>query len=93
MLNHLFFVIFFFLPITNFAQDVATFLSKIPLQDRQQLEKFFYTIIHNNSGCYTLFGDKPVTLSADFILTFTLGLFRLCCLCVFFRIHNVKFQF
>jgi hypothetical protein len=69
MLNHLLFILFLLLPIMNFAQDVNNFLSKIPPQDKQQLENFFHIIMHSNSGCYTLFGDKPVTLSGDFILT------------------------
>jgi len=41
-------------------------LSSIPTEDRARLEFLFYRIFNNDHGAYTLFCDKPVSLSGHF---------------------------
>ena len=69
MINYLVFALFLIFPLTNFAQDIKDILSKIPSKDKQALERLFYWIMHNDHGNYTLFGEKPISLSGDFIIT------------------------
>lgn len=58
-----------FLPIPMYAQDVKAILNEMPEGDRQALYSLFYQMINNDHFSYTLFGDKPVSLSGDFIQT------------------------
>lgn len=49
--------------------DIASILRKIPQEDLEQINALFSTIFKSDHGTYTLFGDKPVSLSGHFTLT------------------------
>lgn len=69
MTKYLFIALFLSFTFKNFAQDVKDILSKIPSNDREALESLFYRMMNNDHFNYTLFGDKPISLSGDFNLT------------------------
>ncbi len=41
-------------------------IAQIPLEDRRSIDSFFRIFLLKESGAYTLFGDKPVSLDAYF---------------------------
>lgn len=49
--------------------DLSSQLDQLPKEDRATLESLFKFIFKTDHGAYTLFGDKPVSLSGDFTLT------------------------
>jgi hypothetical protein len=49
--------------------NIQACLANIPSQSREELNSLFSTILGRDQGAYTLFGDKPISLSGDFILT------------------------
>lgn len=57
------------LPFDLFAQDVDNILGNLSKHDRQSLEKLFHILLDEDQFCYTLFGDKPVSLSGDYVIT------------------------
>lgn len=63
-------LIFTFL-ISNFlwGNSIKDNLVKIPSDHQQELRLLFYRIFFTDDGVYTLCGDKPVSLSGDFIIT------------------------
>jgi hypothetical protein len=61
------FGILLIIPILNYAQDVKSILSLMPSKDKEALTRLFYWMMHTENLSYTLFGDKPVSLSGDFI--------------------------
>ena len=69
MIRHLLVILFISLTFKNFAQNTKEILSKIPQSDRDVLESLFYQMMNNSHFSYTLFGDKPISLSGDFTLT------------------------
>jgi hypothetical protein len=52
-----------------YAQDVKCLLSQLPEQDRDVLNRLFYQLMNDDFFSYTLFGDKPLSLSGEFVLT------------------------
>ena len=50
-------------------QSVPDFLESISYKEREDLSSLFYEIMNYDHGAYTLFYDKPVTLSGDFTST------------------------
>ena len=69
MIRHLLIILFISLTFKNFAQNTKDILSKIPQSDRDALVSIFYRMMHADNLSYTLFGDKPISLSGDFNLT------------------------
>ncbi len=69
MINYLTCIFLLFFPSINFAQNIQDILDKIPREDRKALEYIFYRLMKSDNFSYTLFGDKPVSLSGDFTLT------------------------
>jgi len=63
---HIIFILFF---LHLQAINVVQYLNSIPSQDRQNIERVFIELIKNDHFAYSLFGDKPVSLSSHFILT------------------------
>jgi hypothetical protein len=61
--------ILLFIPILIYSQNVKSILDTIPLRDREALTQLFYWMMCNENLNYTLFGDKPVSLSGDFIIS------------------------
>ncbi len=57
-----------FLLLVNYvcAQDITTFLSHISVEERVVLRRLFYWMMRTDNLSYTLFGDKPISLSGDF---------------------------
>ncbi|WP_148300673.1 hypothetical protein [Candidatus Protochlamydia sp. R18] len=51
------------------AHSVTEILKSIPEDDREVLSRLFYQLMNNDHFAYTLFGDKPVSVTANFILT------------------------
>jgi hypothetical protein len=49
--------------------DIKEVLQKIPTDEYQLLERLFSSLMHNDHFSYTLFGDKPVSLTSHFTLT------------------------
>lgn len=44
-------------------QNVREFLNAIPKSDREGLENLFKSLFNRENFCYTLFGDKPMSLT------------------------------
>lgn len=59
MLKYLFLFFFVFFPFLDWSHPN---LKKIPLEDRQKLEKFFDYLIHNSIIGYSLCGEKPASI-------------------------------
>ena len=53
----------------TYAKDIKAILNDIKEDDRQDLYEIFYRMMNKDHFVYTLFGDKPVSSSSDFILT------------------------
>jgi hypothetical protein len=49
-----------------FSQDISNILSSIPMEERIALKRLFYRMMRSDNLSYSLFGDKPVSLSGDF---------------------------
>lgn len=64
-----FFLVFCLISGIEYAQDVNNILSQIPEYDKQELSKLFHVLMDEDQFVYTLFGDKPVSLSGDFRVT------------------------
>lgn len=60
-------LIFFFQEIE--AISVPDILKEIPKEDYERLNQLFSCLIKEDHFCYTLFGDKPVSLSSHFNIT------------------------
>lgn len=60
-------LIFFFQGIE--ATSVSAILKEIPKEDRESINHLFSFFIKEDHFAYTLFGDKPISLSAHFIIT------------------------
>jgi hypothetical protein len=69
MINRLVLILFLLFTYATFAQNVKNVLSNIPQKDREALESLFHRMMFRDYLSYTLFGDKPISLSGDFILT------------------------
>ncbi len=69
--NNLLFFVFFLLafPIWIHSQSIKEFLDKIPPEEKEELTQLFYSMMHDDHLAYTLFGDKPVSLSSEFTIT------------------------
>ena len=52
-----------------FGSDVGEKLKTIPEPDREDIRLLFHTILFKDHGVYTLFGDKPISVSGDFLVT------------------------
>lgn len=65
------FCIFFLLifPIFTHSQNVKEILSTLPQEEKEELNRLFYSMMRDDHLAYTLFGDKPVSLSGNFIIT------------------------
>jgi hypothetical protein len=48
------------------AQDIKYILSTMPTEDKEALTRLFYWMMRNDNLSYTLFGNKPISLSGDF---------------------------
>jgi hypothetical protein len=66
-----FFFVYVFFPIASFLYgiNVSDELRKIPEVEQTQLKSLFYKILNQDHGAYTLFGDKPVSISGSVELT------------------------
>ncbi len=51
------------------AVNIHKILNNIPEEDREILRSLFFTIFCEDHACYTLFGDKPISLSGHFAYT------------------------
>lgn len=60
---------FVFLTFLLHSGEVSEILKLIPQDDLSRLNSLFSVIIKEDHGAYTLFGDKPVSLSGDFEIT------------------------
>jgi hypothetical protein len=70
MVKHVIFTIFLCIILASAkAQDIQKILHELPKDDRQDLEELFHLMMYEDCFSYTLFGDKPVSLSGDFIVT------------------------
>lgn len=69
MINFLFTLFFLIAPFTIFAESIKDTLNKISSSDRESMKDLFYTLMQKEHGAYMLFGDKPLSLSGDFIIT------------------------
>lgn len=56
----------FYSPPSLEGASAKEIISKIPLSDRDDLEFLFFKFVNGDHFGYTLFGDKPVSLSAFF---------------------------
>ena len=63
------FLMFLLVTLPIEGNSVKEILFKIPKEHRDDIEKMFCDILLRDSGIYTLFGDKPVSLSGNFTLT------------------------
>ncbi len=59
----------FFLINQIFSQDISNILSFIPTEEKVALKKLFYWMMRSDNLSYSLFGDKPISLSGDFTVT------------------------
>jgi hypothetical protein len=59
-----FICLFLPLPLIGFYHNIE----KIPLEDRQKLERLFDYLIHCSEFGYTLCGEKPVSIEATYLL-------------------------
>ncbi len=64
-----FFISFILFFTSTYAQNIPIkeILSDLPVSDRQALNQIFAWIVQRDHLSYTLFGDKPITLSGHFI--------------------------
>ena len=69
MLDKCIFIFILLLPCGLFAQNIADVLRKCSTSDKRALEKLFHILIDEDHFGYTLFGDKPVSLSGDCTIT------------------------
>lgn len=62
--------LFIFL-ISNFlwGNSIREHLTNLPIDNQQELRSLFDRILFIDDGVYALFGDKPLSLSGDFMLT------------------------
>jgi len=51
------------------AKSISTILKNIPKEDRESLDNLFSFLIKEDQFGYTLFGDKPISLSSHFVIT------------------------
>lgn len=51
------------------SENIEQIIDKLSCQDREDLEKLFCYFIHQDHFAYTLFGDKPVSISGNFNMT------------------------
>lgn len=51
------------------ATSIPEILKEIPKEDRESLNHLFSCLIKEDHFAYTLFGDKPISLSSHFIIT------------------------
>lgn len=63
-----FFLFFFIVAMSLEGTNCKKILEEIPPEDRSTLSSFFTSLI-DDQFAYTLFGDKPVSLAARFMLT------------------------
>jgi hypothetical protein len=64
------FILIALLPCSLFAaQDIPPVLGKLSTHNQQELEHLFHTLMEEDQFNYTLFGDKPVSLSGDYTVT------------------------
>jgi hypothetical protein len=68
-MDRIIFIFILLLPCGLFAQNIDDILGKLSTSDRQSLEELFHILIDEDQFGYTLFGDKPVSLSGDFTVT------------------------
>jgi hypothetical protein len=62
-------ILLIFLPYYGYGQDVTGILSLISEKDQETIRSLFYTLVISDHFAYTLFGNKPVSLSGDFTIT------------------------
>src|SRR5438552_19133076 len=63
------FIFILLLPSVLYAQDIKSILCQLSKHDKQELTELFHTLMDDDQYCYTLFGDKPVSLSGDYVVT------------------------
>ncbi len=63
------FILVLLLPNVVRAQDIKNILSQLSECDKQDLNDLFHVLMDDDQFSYTLFGDKPVSLSGDYIIT------------------------
>lgn len=68
MINFIF-IFLLLLPNVMLAQDVKNVLSQLSECDKQELSELFHVLMDDDQFSYTLFGDKPVSLSGDYVIT------------------------
>lgn len=51
------------------AQDIKNILGELSEYDKESLDELFHIMMEKDHLIYTLFGDKPVSLSGDYIIT------------------------
>lgn len=62
------FLTFFFInPV--FSQDISNVLSSIPTEEKIVLKRLFYWMMRSDNLSYSLFGDKPISLTGYFTVT------------------------
>jgi len=70
VIKQLIFIVFFcVISILANAQNINDILSKLPERDRQDLDELFHILMNEDHLSYTLFGDKPVSVSGEFTIT------------------------
>lgn len=65
----IFIFLFFNFPKPIHSQNVKQILDTIPKEEREDLGRLFYSMMHDDHLVYTLFGDKPVSSSGYFKIT------------------------
>lgn len=68
-MDKLIFLLMVILPYSLFTQDIPNIQTKLSSHDQKELENFFHILMDEDQFSYTLFGDKPVSLSGDYIIT------------------------
>jgi hypothetical protein len=67
--NIFIFVFFSTVSAKDANKDISETIEKIPHEDREKLERFFWDLIVCNHFGYTLYGDKPISLNGYFCKT------------------------
>jgi hypothetical protein len=63
-----FFLLLFIITNLGYGQDIHDILSTIPKNDKEAIHSLFASLVSDHFA-YTLFADKPVSLSGDFTIT------------------------
>lgn len=68
-MKKIFFSLLFFTLSFLWGSSLKETLESIPKEDQEKISSLFYAIFFEDHGAYALFGDKPMSLSGDFLVT------------------------